>query len=74
MPFLIKQIIWGTLGTCTSLLTVVGILLPIVPQIPFFIATVYCFSKCSPKFKAWIEGTKLYAKTMGKLNTKKKSA
>lgn len=33
---------------------VVGLALPIIPQVPFAIAAAYCFSKGSPKLHKWI--------------------
>ncbi len=39
-------------------LAVVGIFLPVVPQVPFAIAAAYCFSKSSPQFHHWVRHNK----------------
>lgn len=40
----------------------VGIVLPILPTVPFFMGTVFCFAKSSQKLHSWFLGTKLYQK------------
>ncbi len=44
------------------LLGVVGLLIPVIPQIPFFIMSVLCLSMASGRFKRWLVGTNLYQK------------
>ena len=40
----------------------VGIVLPILPTVPFFLVTVFCFAKSSQKLHDWFVGTKMYKK------------
>lgn len=40
----------------------IGIVLPILPTVPFFMGTVLCFAKSSRKLHSWFLGTKLYQK------------
>ena len=40
----------------------VGIVLPILPTVPFFMATVFCFAKSSKRLHDWFIGTNLYKK------------
>ena len=46
---------------CLGLGTV-GIVLPILPTVPFYMATVFCFAKSSQKLHDWFMGTELYQK------------
>lgn len=39
-----------------------GLALPVVPQIPFFLLAVLFFSEASPKFEKKIKSTKIYLK------------
>ena len=38
------------------------IVLPVLPTVPFFLATVFCFANSSEKLHAWFLGTELYQK------------
>ena len=40
----------------------VGILLPILPTVPFYMATLLCSAKSSQKLHDWFVGTNLYKK------------
>jgi len=51
---------WLTAGTVFLALAVVGLLLPIVPQMPFFLAAIFCFVRCSPRFNTWLGRQHLY--------------
>jgi len=46
---------WLAGGILFLLLAIIGLLLPIVPQMPFFIVAAFCFVRCSRRFNAWIE-------------------
>ena len=46
---------------CLGLGTI-GIVLPILPTIPFYMATLFCFAKSSKKLHDWFIGTNLYKK------------
>ena len=41
-----------------------GILLPILPTVPFYMATVFCFAKSSRRLHDWFVGTGLYKKNL----------
>lgn len=53
---------WIFLGFFFIILGIVGLLLPVVPQVPFFIAAAFCFSRGSRRLDKWIRGTKIYQK------------
>ena len=56
------RIFWIVLGfICLGLGTLGGVL-PILPTVPFYMATVFCFTKSSRKLHDWFTGTGLYQK------------
>lgn len=54
------KLLWIFLGFLCLGLGTIGILLPILPTVPFYMATVFCFAKSSRKLHDWFVGTKLY--------------
>ena len=54
--------IWILLGFISLFLGTIGIVFPILPTVPFYIATVYCFAKSSETLHNWFMHTKLYKK------------
>ena len=56
------KIFWMTLGFLCLGLGTVGIVLPILPTVPFYMATVFCFAKGSKRLHDWFLGTSLYKK------------
>lgn len=58
----ITRLIFLILGFVCLGLGCVGVVLPILPTVPFFLATVFCFANSSQKLHDWFVGTKLYKK------------
>ncbi|WP_295253331.1 YbaN family protein [uncultured Catenibacterium sp.] len=56
------KIIWILLGFICLILGTLGIALPILPTVPFYMATVFCFAKSSDKLHNWFTHTNLYKK------------
>ena len=56
------KIVWIVLGFLCLGLGTVGIVLPILPTVPFYMATLFCFAKSSKKLHDWFMGTNLYKK------------
>ena len=56
------RILWIIAGFICLGLGSVGIVLPILPTVPFYMATVFCFAKSSRRLLAWFLGTGLYKK------------
>ena len=56
------RIFWIVMGFICLGLGTVGIVLPILPTVPFYLATVFCFAKSSRRLHDWFLGTSLYRK------------
>lgn len=56
------RILWLILGFLCLGLGTVGIVLPILPTVPFYMATLFCFAKSSERLHSWFMGTDLYKK------------
>lgn len=56
------KIIWLLLGGVCLGLGTIGIILPILPTVPFYMATVFCFAKSSKRLHDWFVESRLYQK------------
>ena len=56
------NIIWMLLGFLCLAFGTIGIVLPILPTVPLYMATVFCFAKSSEKLHTWFLSTGLYKK------------
>lgn len=65
------KIIWLLAGFLCLGLGSVGIILPILPTVPFYMATVFCFAKSSEKLHRWFLRTNLYKKHLESFVEKK---
>ena len=54
--------VWMALGILCLVLGTIGVVLPILPTVPFYMATVFCFAKGSKRLHDWFLGTSLYKK------------
>ena len=45
---------WMIGGVIFLLLAIIGLLLPIVPQLIFFVLSMVCFLRCSDRLNEWI--------------------
>lgn len=54
------KILWLTTGSVSLVLGVAGIFLPVLPTVPFFLLTSYCYARGSEKFHQWFVSTSLY--------------
>lgn len=67
----LKKIIFIIIG-CVSLgIGCGGIVLPILPTVPFFLLTVFCFANSSEKLHNWFVNTKMYKKHLDSFVKKK---
>ncbi|MGN0394322.1 MAG: YbaN family protein [Coprococcus sp.] len=58
----VLRIIWTILGFVCLIIGSIGVVLPILPTVPFYMATVFCFAKSSKKLHDWFIETKMYKK------------
>ena len=56
----IKRIIFVVLGCVSLALAVIGVVLPIVPTVPFLALAAFCFAKSSDRLNNWLINTKFY--------------
>lgn len=56
------KFLWVLLGFLSLALGSIGIVLPILPTVPFYMATVFCFAKSSERLHSWFASTGLYKK------------
>jgi len=50
----VKKGLWLSMGTLFLLLAIIGLLLPVIPQLPFFLVALFCFMRGSSRFTAWM--------------------
>lgn len=56
------KFLWVLLGFLSLALGTIGIVLPILPTVSFYMATVFCFAKSSERLHSWFTSTGLYKK------------
>ncbi len=56
----IVRLFWFILGWIAFILGTIGIAIPILPTVPFYLLTSFCFVRSSEKFNTWFLHTKLY--------------
>ena len=58
----ISRMLWLILGCSCLALGTVGVVLPILPTVPFYMATLFFFANSSEKLHSWFLETNLYKK------------
>ena len=56
----IKRITFVLLGCVSLALAVIGVVLPILPTVPFLALAAFCFAKSSDRLNNWLINTKFY--------------
>lgn len=67
----LKRLIYLIVGCLCLGIGCAGIVLPILPTVPFFLVTVFCFANSSRKLHDWFVGTKMYQKHLESFVQKK---
>ena len=66
-----KKIVFLPLGCISLALGALGIVLPILPTVPFFLLTAFCFANSSTRLHDWFCSTQMYKKYIGTYVKKK---
>ena len=61
----IKKAFFVTLGCISLALGTIGIVLPILPTVPFYLLTAFCFANSSERLHNWFIHTTVYKKYIG---------
>ncbi len=56
----IKKTLFVATGCVSLALGTLGIILPLLPTVPLYLLTAYCFARSSEKLHTWFVNTKLY--------------
>jgi len=56
----IKRVAFMALGCISLALAVLGVVLPILPTVPFLALAAFCFAKSSDRLNNWLLNTKLF--------------
>lgn len=60
----IKKIIWLIIGLVSLVFAGIGIVLPMMPYVPFLMLSTFCFAKSSERLHNWIINTKVYKQNL----------
>ncbi len=55
MGFAMKKIIYFISGCVFLILGLIGLALPVIPQVPFLILSVMFFARASQRLRSWME-------------------
>lgn len=57
---IMKKILYIFIGCISLELGIIGVILPILPTVPFVLLAAFCFAKSSERLDSWFKNTKLY--------------
>lgn len=60
-----KKMLFVVVGCISLTLGTIGVVLPILPTVPFYLLTAFCFANSSQRLHDWFLGTTLYKKYIG---------
>ena len=55
-----KKILYILIGCISLGLGIIGVILPILPTVPFVLLAAFCFARPSERLDGWFKNTKLY--------------
>lgn len=59
---MVKKIIYVVVGIISLIFGTLGVILPVLPTVPFYLVSAYCFTRGSDKLNEWFAGSRLYKK------------
>ena len=68
---IISTMLFLSLGFLCLILGSIGIVLPLLPTVPFYLVTVFCFARSSKKLYDWFTHTSMYKKHLESFVQKK---
>ena len=68
---IISTMLFLSLGFLCLILGSIGIVLPLLPTVPFYLVTVFCFARSSEKLYDWFTHTSMYKKHLESFVQKK---
>lgn len=57
---ILKKILYIMIGCISLGLGIIGVILPILPTVPFVLLAAFCFARSSERLNGWFKNTKLY--------------
>lgn len=57
---IMRKILYIIIGCISLGLGIIGVILPILPTVPFVLLAAFCFAKSSERLDGWFKNTKLY--------------
>lgn len=61
---MLKKVLYIILGCIGVALGAVGVVLPMLPTVPFLMLAAFCFARSSEKLNHWFQNTKLYKENL----------
>lgn len=55
-----RKILYIIIGCISLGLGIIGVIVPILPTVPFVLLAAFCFAKSSERLNGWFKNTKLY--------------
>lgn len=57
---IMRKILYIMIGCISLGLGIIGVILPILPTVPFLLLAAFCFARSSERLDGWFKNTKLY--------------
>lgn len=57
---IMRKILYIFIGCISLGLGIIGVILPILPTVPFVLLAAFCFARSSERLDGWLKNTKLY--------------